>query len=190
MAKKTFEVTDERKLRSGLESTTTFANDAYHRLWALPEMGYTTGTPSSTFQWRTYELADAATQVVRFGFIIPDNWKRGVIKYNWYLAAITGAGVQLDFRLSHRSRQYSFGTGETTVPDLLNVTETHTHEDGGGITAWDIYTPTGWDTKVELDTYQGVTAELKRTGADGADTSTAVLKVIALELIFYPDARP
>jgi hypothetical protein len=190
MPKTTWEVDDERKLRGALESTASFANESYNRLWAVPRMGGPGTNDGSTFQWATYELADGATKNCRFGFIIPENWKRGVIKYRWHLAAITGSGVALDFRVRHRSRKTSFTDHSVGVGDILNVTETWTHTDGGGATAWDIYEPTGWDTKIDLDTYQGVTAELTRYGADGLDTSTAILKVIALELIFYPDARP
>jgi len=190
MAKKTWDVEDDRKLRRGLESTTDFANAAYHRVWATPGMGWTDGADSTLFQWRVYNLADAATEKCRFGFIVPENWKRGVIKYKWHLGATVGGGIPLDFRFTHRSRKYSFTDNPTGGPDLLDVTETHTHEDGAGVTSWDIYEPTGWDTRIDLDTYTGITAELKRLGADGADTSTAVLSVVGLELIFYPDARP
>lgn len=190
MARKTWDVEDDRRLRSALGSTTEFANDAYHRLWAAPEMGMTSGAVSSLWHMRAYTLADAATQYARFAFLLPDNWKRGVIDYRWHIGAITNTGANV-VNVRHRSRRYEFEPGSSmAVSDLLDVTEDYTFEDGGASAVREQYHPTGWDTRIDLDTYHAISCELTRNGAAGSDSVTNTLYVVGLELVFNPDARP
>lgn len=193
MPRRTWDVEDDRKLRSALGSTATFASDGYHRMWAVPRNGGTTGIESNVgipLSLAIYGLDDSSSEQCWFDFIKPPHWKRGVLLVRWHFIGTTNTGA-LTVYVETRVRGWGFQPGSQLAPDYWVVAEAFDMPDSGGSTARTTYEPTGWgDSKVDMDEREMISVRLERQGANGADTMVGDLRVAGVELIFNPDARP